>query len=75
GDALHFYNENYSWANSIFLSGSDVYVTGFAFDTLSYVYAAYWKNGSATYLNGNFTNALPLTQQSRATSIMVPPLV
>ena len=58
-------------ANSIFSSGVDVYVAGWATDTLGYVYAAYWKNGTATYLNASFTNALPLTQQYRATSVYI----
>lgn len=54
---------HYSMANSIFVSGSDVYVAGYVNTTGDQL--TYWKNGKATY----FTN--PLQSYSRANSIFV----
>jgi len=54
---------HYSVANSIFVSGSDVYVAGYVNATGDQV--TYWKNGKAIYI----TN--PLQSYSRANSIFV----
>jgi hypothetical protein len=53
-----------SFASSIYVSGNDVYVAGYEYDTGQAKYAVYWKNGVEVKLTDGSTETI-------ATSIFV----